>query len=43
MLFKKNFLIFLGLVFVSFTADSAPPEKPPKNGRVIKSTTLSLI
>ena len=30
MLFKKNFLIFLGLVFVSFTADSAPPEKPPK-------------
>ena len=30
MLFKKKFLIFLGLVFVSFTADSAPPEKPPK-------------
>ena len=30
MFFKKIFLIFLGLVFVSFTADSAPPEKPPK-------------
>ena len=30
MLFKKKILIFLGIVFVSFTADSAPPEKPPK-------------
>ena len=30
MLFKKNFLIFLGLFFVSFTVESAPPEKPPK-------------
>jgi len=30
MLFKKNFLIFLGLVFFSFAVESAPPEKPPK-------------
>lgn len=30
MLFKKNFLVFLGLVFFSFTVKSTPPEKPPK-------------
>ena len=30
MLFKKKFLIFLGLVFFSFTVESAPPDKPPK-------------